>query len=171
MKKENFLTWFQNKSFTISKLIYHQYITYVICMTHLNKNKKKAIYTPIRSPTTFTIHTSPETMSFLRPKPPQSVILMLTYASLLFLISPANALICSSQKLSNNLYTNCTDLPTLNSSLHWTHIANTSSISIAFVAPPSKPDGWIAWAINPTGTGMPGSQALLAFKVFITKFF
>ncbi|KAK1428515.1 hypothetical protein QVD17_17350 [Tagetes erecta] len=103
-------------------------------------------------------------MSFIRPKPPQTVILLLTYASLFFLISPANAIICSSQKFSNNLYTNCTDLPTLNSSLHWTHVANTSSISIAFVAPPSKPDGWIAWAINPTGTGMAGSQALLAFK-------
>ncbi|GMH12574.1 hypothetical protein Nepgr_014415 [Nepenthes gracilis] len=24
-------------------------------------------------------------------------------------------------------------------------------------------DGWIAWAINPTGTGMLGSQALVAF--------
>ncbi|KAK9057463.1 hypothetical protein SSX86_022298 [Deinandra increscens subsp. villosa] len=97
-------------------------------------------------------------MAFLRRKPPLSLLL------LLLLTSPAHSLTCSSQNLSNNLYTNCTDLPTLNSSLHWTHVAKTSSLSIAFVAPPSKPDGWIAWGINPTGTGMAGSQALVAFK-------
>ncbi|KAI7983741.1 Cytochrome b561 and DOMON domain-containing protein [Camellia lanceoleosa] len=27
-----------------------------------------------------------------------------------------------------------------------------------------KSTGWISWAINPTATGMAGSQALLAFK-------
>ncbi|KAI3829869.1 hypothetical protein L1987_04000 [Smallanthus sonchifolius] len=102
-------------------------------------------------------------MAFLRPKPPLSALL-LTYASLLFLSSPAHSLNCSSQKFSNNLYTNCNDLPTLNSSLHWTYVAKTSSLSIAFIAPPSKPNGWIAWAINPTQTGMAGAQALIAFK-------
>ncbi|KAL8215104.1 hypothetical protein R6Q57_004553 [Mikania cordata] len=103
-------------------------------------------------------------MVFLWPKLPTLSVLRLTFASLLFLTSPAQSLNCSSQKFSNNLYTNCTDLPTLKSSLHWTHDNKTSSLSIAFVAPPSKPDGWIAWAINPTRTGMAGSQALIAFK-------
>ncbi|KAL2509525.1 DOMON domain-containing protein [Forsythia ovata] len=35
---------------------------------------------------------------------------------------------------------------------------------IAFIATPARPNGWIAWAINPTSTGMAGSQALIAFK-------
>ncbi|KAI7738396.1 hypothetical protein M8C21_021526 [Ambrosia artemisiifolia] len=102
-------------------------------------------------------------MSFNHPNPPSLRLLLLTCASLLSLTSPAHSITCSSQKFSNNLYSNCTDLPTLNASLYWNHI-NSSSFSIAFVAPPSKPDGWIAWAINPTGTGMAGSQALIAFK-------
>lgn len=32
------------------------------------------------------------------------------------------------------------------------------------MAPPATPDGWVAWAINPTSKGMSGSQALLTFK-------
>ncbi|XP_076886057.1 cytochrome b561 and DOMON domain-containing protein At4g12980-like [Bidens hawaiensis] len=101
---------------------------------------------------------------FHHPKPPPPRVILLTYATLLLLISPAHSITCSSQKFSNNLYINCTDLPTLKASLYWNHVAKTSSLSIAFVAPPSKPDGWIAWAINPKGTGMAGSQALVAFK-------
>lgn len=91
--------------------------------------------------------------------------LVLTFAYLVLLTSPVHSLSCSSQKFTNNkLYTKCTDLPTLGASLHWTHIPKNSSLSIAFVAPPAKPEGWIAWAINPTQTGMAGSQALVAFK-------
>ncbi|KAF5796184.1 putative DOMON domain-containing protein [Helianthus annuus] len=72
---------------------------------------------------------------------------------------------CSSNKLPNKkVYTNCTDLPTLNSTLHWTYTLENSTLSIAFIAPPATPNGWIAWAINPTGTGMAGSQSLIAFK-------
>nr|XP_043610745.1 auxin-induced in root cultures protein 12-like [Erigeron canadensis] len=84
--------------------------------------------------------------------------------SLIFITTPSHSLNCSSQKLANNLYTNCTNLPTLDSSLHWTHDTKTSTLVIAFVAPPAKPNGWIAWAINPTQHGMAGSQALIAFK-------
>ncbi|KAE9463691.1 hypothetical protein C3L33_04390, partial [Rhododendron williamsianum] len=39
-----------------------------------------------------------------------------------------------------------------------------SSLSVAFIAPPAQPAGWISWAVNPTGTGMVGAQALVAFK-------
>ncbi|XP_071718060.1 auxin-induced in root cultures protein 12-like [Rutidosis leptorrhynchoides] len=102
-------------------------------------------------------------MAFHHREPPFSVILIII-TSILFLTSPSHSLTCTSQKFtSNNLYTNCTDLPTLGSSLHYTHDAKTSLLKIAFVAP-SKPTGWIAWAINPTQTGMAGSQALLAFQ-------
>ncbi|XP_062158750.1 auxin-induced in root cultures protein 12-like [Alnus glutinosa] len=62
------------------------------------------------------------------------------------------------------VYSNCTDLPHLSAYLHWSFDASNSSLSVAFVAPPPKPEGWVSWAINPNGTGMAGSQALLAFK-------
>lgn len=81
------------------------------------------------------------------------------------LISLAHSLECTKQTLTNNsLYTKCVDLPSLNAYLHWTYDVGKSSLSIAFVAPPAKSDGWIAWAINPTATGMIGSQSLIAFK-------
>lgn len=37
-------------------------------------------------------------------------------------------------------------------------------MDIAFLAPPARPDGWVAWAINPNGSGMVGAQALIALK-------
>lgn len=95
------------------------------------------------------------------------VVLFLCLSSLmlLLLISPSHSLKCTSQTFKNKQqYTNCTDLPYLDAFLHWTYTPSASSLSIAYVAPPAKPDGWVAWAINPTGTGMAGSQALLAFK-------
>ncbi|GAB4830320.1 hypothetical protein Ancab_019958 [Ancistrocladus abbreviatus] len=86
--------------------------------------------------------------------------------SLLFLLSqPTYSQTCKSQKFSNKkTFKNCLDLPYLNASLHWTYDDAKSSLSMGYVAPPAKTDGWVAWAINPTATGMVGSQALLAFK-------
>ncbi|KAM1003479.1 hypothetical protein ACFX2C_003797 [Malus domestica] len=85
--------------------------------------------------------------------------------TLLLLISPALSLTCTSQTFTNNkLYSKCADLPVLSSFLHWTYDPANSTLSIAFIAPPSKTEGWIAWAINPKATGMAGSQTLLAYK-------
>ncbi|XP_065873246.1 auxin-induced in root cultures protein 12-like [Euphorbia lathyris] len=85
--------------------------------------------------------------------------------SLLLLISPALSQNCTSQTFkNNNLYSNCTNLPTLNSFLHYTYNSSNSSLSIAFKAPPSKPSGWVAWGVNLNGTGMVGAQALVSFK-------
>lgn len=79
--------------------------------------------------------------------------------------SPAYSLTCTSQTFKNNkLYSHCLDLPTLSSYLHWTYDSSNSSVSVAFVAAPPESSGWISWAINPTGTGMIGAQALVAFK-------
>ncbi|PON43083.1 DOMON domain containing protein [Trema orientale] len=39
-----------------------------------------------------------------------------------------------------------------------------STISVAFIAPPPKPGGWVAWALNPTSNGMMGSQALVGLR-------
>lgn len=81
------------------------------------------------------------------------------------LLASAESLNCTSQKFNNKQeYPNCTDLPHLGAYLHWNYNTSNSSLSIAFVAPPPSPKGWVAWAINPNSTKMVGSQALVAFK-------
>ncbi|KAI3749710.1 hypothetical protein L2E82_20326 [Cichorium intybus] len=96
---------------------------------------------------------------------PQFFFILFTLSSLVLLSSTVHSINCASEKFTNKkVYSNCNDLPTLNSTLHWTFNPQNSSLSVAFVAPPATPNGWIAWAINPTQTGMIGSQALIAFK-------
>lgn len=83
------------------------------------------------------------------------------------LLSPqfSYSMSCTSQKFTKNkLYEHCNDLPHLNSYIHWSYNSKDSSLNLAFVATPTKPDGWIAWGINPIGTGMIGTQSLIAFK-------
>ncbi|KAK4845813.1 hypothetical protein QYF36_009381 [Acer negundo] len=92
-----------------------------------------------------------------------SIILGFSICFLFF--SPVLSLTCTSQKFTNNnLYSHCLDLPTLSSFLHYTYDSSNTSLSVAFVATPSASTGWIAWAINPTGTGMAGAQSLVAYK-------
>ncbi|XP_043708260.1 cytochrome b561 and DOMON domain-containing protein At3g25290-like [Telopea speciosissima] len=93
-------------------------------------------------------------------------IAILGFLSVLFLqIQPSHSLTCSSQQLSGNrLYDHCNDLPQLSSYLHWTYNSTKSYLKIAFLAP-AKTDGWVAWAINPTGLTMLGCQALIAYQV------
>ena len=84
------------------------------------------------------------------------------FLSLFF--SLGDSLTCSSRKFSNNnLYSHCSDLSSLSAFIHWTYDSSNSSLSVAFVAKPSTSAGWIAWAVNPTSTGMAGSQALVAY--------
>ncbi|OAY32883.1 auxin-induced in root cultures protein 12 [Manihot esculenta] len=92
-----------------------------------------------------------------------TLFLILLFSSAL-LFSPSSSQKCTSQKFRNNkLFANCTDLPVLDSHLHFTYNSSNSSLSIAFIAPPAQPEGWVSWAINPTATGMIGSQAFIAF--------
>uniref|UniRef100_A0A0D9XFB0 DOMON domain-containing protein n=1 Tax=Leersia perrieri TaxID=77586 RepID=A0A0D9XFB0_9ORYZ len=82
--------------------------------------------------------------------------------------SSAEASVCGGEKFpAGKSYATCADLPTLGATLHWTHDAATSTLSVAFVATPPPANGgggWVSWAINPTGDGMKGAQALLAMK-------
>ncbi|KAK6919246.1 AIR12, DOMON domain [Dillenia turbinata] len=77
-------------------------------------------------------------------------------------------LCCSAQNCSNHTfltnreYSFCSDLPFLQAHLHWNYIPSTKTVQIEYRAAQNS-TGWIAWAINPTGTGMIGSQALVAF--------
>uniref|UniRef100_A0A7N0TUF2 DOMON domain-containing protein n=1 Tax=Kalanchoe fedtschenkoi TaxID=63787 RepID=A0A7N0TUF2_KALFE len=70
---------------------------------------------------------------------------------------------CSNHTFSGNrVFDSCMDLPALEAYLHWNYIKPTQKVQIAFRAT-QTPTGWISWAINPTGTGMVGSQAIVAF--------
>ncbi|KAK3415182.1 hypothetical protein EUGRSUZ_H00737 [Eucalyptus grandis] len=104
---------------------------------------------------------SPSPQPLLRRLPAAVPLLLL-----LLLAPAADALVCSSQKFSNNvLYSTCLDLPTLSASLHFSYDDANSSAAVAFVAaPPKGEDGWVSWALNPTATGMFGAQALIAFR-------
>ncbi|XP_047940361.1 cytochrome b561 and DOMON domain-containing protein At3g25290-like [Salvia hispanica] len=92
-----------------------------------------------------------------------SLLLLLIAAALSS--SPALSHTCESHQFShrNLTYANCTDLPTLNASLHYTYDAAARTLSLAFTAAPASPRGWIAWGLNPTSTGMVGAQSLVAF--------
>ncbi|KAG2318169.1 hypothetical protein Bca4012_069166 [Brassica carinata] len=95
-----------------------------------------------------------------------SLLLTLAVASFVSIISPATSLTCSTQNVlsaEKTPFQTCIDLPELESYLHYTYNATNSSLSVAFVATPSRSDGWIAWAINPAATTMSGSQAFLAY--------
>ncbi|XP_057534675.1 cytochrome b561 and DOMON domain-containing protein At4g12980-like [Amaranthus tricolor] len=70
---------------------------------------------------------------------------------------------CTSPKLTSS-FTSCNELPSLGSSLHYSYNPTNKSLSVAFTATPSSPNGWVAWGINPTSTGMGGTQAILAFR-------
>ncbi|KAL0390278.1 UNVERIFIED_CONTAM: cytochrome and DOMON domain-containing protein [Sesamum calycinum] len=94
---------------------------------------------------------------------------LLLIAAVALLISPATSQTCKSQTFAqrNTKFSNCTDLPSLKAQLHWTYDPSarpSPTISVAFIAPPARPEGWVAWALNPTGSGMLGAQALIAFK-------
>ncbi|KAI9071730.1 hypothetical protein K1719_039086 [Acacia pycnantha] len=97
-----------------------------------------------------------------------------SYSSLIFAISAiffalsfssVQSLTCTSQKLPDKkVFSNCTDLSSLSATLHYSYNATNNSLSIAYVATPANPGGWVSWALNPTGEGMVGAQAIIAFK-------
>ncbi|KAM5562966.1 auxin-induced in root cultures protein 12 [Rosa sericea] len=92
---------------------------------------------------------------------PLLLLLLISLSALL--ISPSQSADCPSAKFKNNKsFNNCTALSNLSSYLHYTYNASNSSLAVAFIAKPPQSGGWIAWAINPNGTKMPGAQAIVA---------
>ncbi|KAI9077224.1 hypothetical protein K1719_040795 [Acacia pycnantha] len=72
---------------------------------------------------------------------------------------------CQSYNFPNTTnFLACNDLPVLDSSLHWTYHPSSNSIDVAFKKNNANYKRWIAWAINPTSTGMVGSRAFVAFR-------
>lgn len=64
---------------------------------------------------------------------------------------------------SNQVFSSCLEYPVLDAYLHWTYVPSTKSVHIAYRAAQTR-KGWVAWAINPSGTGMIGSQAIVAYS-------
>ncbi|XP_059452796.1 cytochrome b561 and DOMON domain-containing protein At5g47530-like [Corylus avellana] len=65
---------------------------------------------------------------------------------------------------SNRVYSSCTDLPVLSSFLHWSYDQSTNKVEIAYRHTGASTSNWVAWAINPSGQGMVGAQALVAYQ-------
>ncbi|KAI9077243.1 hypothetical protein K1719_040814 [Acacia pycnantha] len=100
-----------------------------------------------------------------------SLLLALFLTVIIILITPVTSQpqpqpqACESYKFPNTTnFLACNDLPVLDSSLHWTYHPSSNSIDVAFKKNNANYKRWIAWAINPTSTGMVGSQAFVAFQ-------
>ncbi|XP_039118966.1 cytochrome b561 and DOMON domain-containing protein At5g35735-like [Dioscorea cayenensis subsp. rotundata] len=93
-----------------------------------------------------------------------SFIPLLLLTLLLAGFSPSLAQTCLSDTFSGNrFYSNCNTLLYLGAKVHWTYHPSNATIDVAYRAPISS-NGWVAWALNPTGSGMIGAQALFAFS-------
>ncbi|KAI9077264.1 hypothetical protein K1719_040835 [Acacia pycnantha] len=100
-----------------------------------------------------------------------SLLLALFLTVIIILITPVTSQpqpqpqACESYKFPNTTnFLACNDLPVLDSSLHWTYHPSSNSIDVAFKKNNANYKRWIAWAINPTSTGMVGSRAFVAFR-------
>ncbi|XP_049375037.1 cytochrome b561 and DOMON domain-containing protein At5g47530-like [Solanum verrucosum] len=85
------------------------------------------------------------------------------FFSLWFLSSYARTN-CSDFHFNGKSYDSCSHLHTLNSFIHWNYDVPSRTVDIAFRKSERQHGRWLAWAINPTSTGMIGSQAFVALQ-------
>ncbi|VVB06221.1 unnamed protein product [Arabis nemorensis] len=72
---------------------------------------------------------------------------------------------CESHSFKNGKrFRSCTDLPVLDSFLHFSYVRETGVLDVAYRHANLESSSWIAWAINPTKKGMLGAQALVAYR-------
>ncbi|KAI3434179.1 Cytochrome b561 and DOMON domain-containing protein [Psidium guajava] len=77
----------------------------------------------------------------------------------------SSAQTCSNYAFSGNKgFSSCVDLPYLSSFLHWTYDSSANTAQIAYRHASVGASTWVAWAINPTSTGMVGAQSLVAYQ-------
>lgn len=101
----------------------------------------------------------------LDPAMEKALIYALLSCFLAALFGSSHAQICNSQTFTNNkLFSTCTDLSALNSYLHWTYNSSTKMVDLAFRHTGTSSSNWVAWALNPSGPRMAGSECLLAFQ-------
>ncbi|KAK0591152.1 hypothetical protein LWI29_036231 [Acer saccharum] len=82
----------------------------------------------------------------------------------LFLTSYAQQNCNSSTFANNKQYTVCRTLPVLSSSIHWTYHSSNNTVDLAFRKTGTSSSNWVAWALNPSGQQMAGSQCLVAHQ-------
>ncbi|KAJ8439375.1 hypothetical protein Cgig2_021789 [Carnegiea gigantea] len=61
-------------------------------------------------------------------------------------------------------YNTCIDLPVLGASLYWTYDPTSGTARTAFRVTGVTSYNWVSWGLNPTGSGMVGAQALVAYQ-------
>ncbi|XP_010445377.1 PREDICTED: cytochrome b561 and DOMON domain-containing protein At3g59070-like [Camelina sativa] len=72
---------------------------------------------------------------------------------------------CESHSFKNGkTFSSCTDLPVLDSFLHFSYALETGALEVVYRHANLESSSWIAWAINPTKTGMLGAQAIVAYR-------
>ncbi|KAF7803840.1 cytochrome b561 and DOMON domain-containing protein [Senna tora] len=99
-------------------------------------------------------------------------LIVLCISVMTTLVFTSFAQTCSNYSFStNNVFTNCRDLPHQNSFLHWTYDQGTGKLAIAFrhggMSTSSSSNRWVAWGINPKrnlNSAMLGAQALVAIS-------
>lgn len=85
--------------------------------------------------------------------------------SLIYLTKTSAQQNCSTYKFNtNNIFATCITLPVLSSFLHWNYHASNHTVDIAYRHTGVTASSWVAWALNPTGSGMSGAQSLVAFR-------
>lgn len=90
--------------------------------------------------------------------------ILVAYSVLAALFLTSSAQTCNSYSFSSNqAFSTCNDLPHLNSFLHWTYDQSSGKLQMAFRQTGVSSSSWVAWAINPTSTGMIGAQCLVAY--------
>ncbi|KAK9691273.1 hypothetical protein RND81_09G186200 [Saponaria officinalis] len=81
-------------------------------------------------------------------------------------VPTTNAQSCKGFSFPNNKqFSTCNDLSVLNSFLYWTYDSTAGTADIAFRVTGVDPSSnWVAWALNPTGSGMVKAQSLVALQ-------
>ncbi|KAK2652806.1 hypothetical protein Ddye_012662 [Dipteronia dyeriana] len=83
----------------------------------------------------------------------------------MFLSSPSYAQTCAKYSFSGNkVFRSCNDLSVLSSFIHYNYDSSSGKLQIAYRHTGISSSRWVAWAINPTSSGMVGSQALVAYR-------
>ncbi|CAM8953026.1 unnamed protein product [Rhodiola kirilowii] len=96
-------------------------------------------------------------------KSARSLLLLLACLTISSLLASVSAQTCNSYKFTtNDVFASCNDLPVLKSYLHWNYDNSTRKATIAYRQTGVSTSQWVAWAINPTGSKMVGSQSLVA---------
>ncbi|KAH7572644.1 hypothetical protein JRO89_XS04G0285100 [Xanthoceras sorbifolium] len=92
--------------------------------------------------------------------------LVLCFCVLMYMfVSSSYAQTCAKYSFfSNKVFRSCNDLPVLSSFIHYNYDSSSGTLQVAYRHTGISSSRWVAWAINPSSTGMVGSQALIAHR-------